>query len=157
MTIPSEVRLSGWLHLMPQLPVADMERSIAYYQEALGFRLSWRHASGNLAAVSSGDIETLLLVSWREDSPPPPASAYVYVDDPDTLCAEYTQAGADIAEPVASRPTGMRDFVVRDPDGHRFRLGRAEERLREMTDQYLMEPPGEITVHPKLPRSRGAC
>lgn len=157
MTIEDEVQLSGWLHLIPQLPVTDLERSIAYYQEVLGFRLAWRHASGNLAAVSSGDIETLLLVRWTESSPPPPATAYVYVDDPDTLCAEYAQAGADIADPVTSRPTGMRDFVVRDPDGHRFRLGRGEERLREMTDQYLMEPPGEITVNPKLPRSREAC
>lgn len=42
-------------------------------------------------------------------------AAYVYVEDPDALFAEYEQAGADIVEPVASRAYGMRDFVVRDP------------------------------------------
>jgi catechol 2,3-dioxygenase-like lactoylglutathione lyase family enzyme len=85
MSTKEEIQLSGWLNLMPELPVTDMERSIAYYQEALGFRLSWRHVSGNLAAFTSGPIETLLLVGWAEDSAPPPATAYVYFDDPAPL------------------------------------------------------------------------
>jgi DNA-binding transcriptional MerR regulator len=125
-----------WLHLMPRLPVTDLDRSIAYYQEALGFRLAWRTADDSLAALASGEIEMLLLVPWTDDSPPPPQSAYVYVEDPDALCAEYRDAGADIAEPVASRPHGMRDFVVRDPDGHRFTLGRGEQELLEVADHY---------------------
>jgi len=32
----TDTRVSGWLHLMPRMQVSDMERSIAYYQEALG-------------------------------------------------------------------------------------------------------------------------
>lgn len=42
-------------------------------------------------------------------------------------------SGADIVNPVDSRPYGMRDFVVRDPDGHRFTLGRGEQRLHEVS------------------------
>jgi catechol 2,3-dioxygenase-like lactoylglutathione lyase family enzyme len=148
MTAHAETLLSGWLHLMPRIPVTDMERSIAYYQEALGFRLAWRHKAGDLTALASGDIEVLLLIPWAGDGPPPPQSAYVYVEDPDALCAEYTGAGADIVDPVASRPYGMRDFVVRDPDGHRFTLGRGEERLREVAGQYGLTP-DEIAVDPE--------
>ncbi|GAA1615527.1 VOC family protein [Actinoplanes couchii] len=125
-----------WLHVMPRLAVTDMDRSITYYQEALGFRLAWRTADDALAALSSGDIETLLLIPWTGDGPPPAQTAYVYADDPDTLCAEYEQAGADITDPIASRPSGMRDFVVRDPDGHSFRIGKGEERLREVAGHY---------------------
>ena len=136
MSTKAETRISGWLHLMPQLPVTDIERSIAYYQEALGFQLAWRTADGSLAAMASGEIETLLLVPWSGGSPPPAQSAYVFVEDPDALCAEYQEAGADIVEAVASRPSGMRDFIVRDPDGHRFRLGRAEETIRDVAAQY---------------------
>jgi hypothetical protein len=91
---------------------------------------------------------------WTGDGPPPPQSAYVFVEDPDALCAEYRQAGADIVDPVASRPYGMRDFVVRDPDGHRFTLGRAEERLREVADQYGLSP-DEIAVDPDWLGHRG--
>jgi catechol 2,3-dioxygenase-like lactoylglutathione lyase family enzyme len=60
---------------MPQLPVTDMDRSIAYYQEALGFRLAWRTTDDSLAALASGEIEMLLLVPWTDDSPPPTQSA----------------------------------------------------------------------------------
>jgi len=145
--------ITNWLHVMPRIPVSDMERSIAYYQEALGFRLAWRTADGHLAALASGEIEVLLLVQWTGDGPPPAQSAYVYVEDPDTLCAEYTQAGVDIVDPVASRPYGMRDFVVRDPDGHRFSVGRGEERLRDVADHYGL-PPDQIAVNPDWLRRR---
>lgn len=148
MSATAETGISGWLHLMPRLAVSDMERSIAYYQEALGFRLAWRTEDGTLAALSSGGIEVLLLVPWAGDSPPPARSAYVYVEDPDALCAEYRQAGADIADPVASRDYGMRDFAVRDPDGHEFRLGRGEEALRDVAEHYGLAPE-EISVDPE--------
>jgi DNA-binding transcriptional MerR regulator len=154
MTVDAPAELTTWLHLMPKLPVTDLDRSIAYYQEALGFNLAWRTTDGNLAAMGSGAIEMLLLVPWTGESAPPAQSAYVYVEDPDTLCAEYRQAGADIVDPVASRPNGMRDFVVRDPDGHRFTLGRGEQRLREVADQYGLTPE-TISVDPEWLRSRG--
>ncbi|MDQ6779466.1 MAG: VOC family protein [Actinomycetota bacterium] len=154
-TVTAQTEISAWLHLMPRLRVRDMDRSIAYYQEALGFRLAWRTADGNLAALASGEIEVLLLVPWTDDSPPPAQSAYVYVEDPDAFCAEYQQAGAEIVDPVASRAYGMRDFVVRDPDGHRFTLGRGEERLREVAAHYDLLP-DEISVNPEwLERRKG--
>jgi DNA-binding transcriptional MerR regulator/catechol 2,3-dioxygenase-like lactoylglutathione lyase family enzyme len=143
----ARTEISSWLHVMPRLPVSDMERSIAYYEEALGLRPAWRTADGGLAAMASGEIETLLLVPWNEDSPPPTVSAYIYVEDPDALCAEYREAGADVVDPVATRPSGMRDFVVQDPDGHRFTLGRGDEKLREVADHYGMSSE-EIAVEP---------
>ena len=144
----TDTQISGWLHVMPLLPVSDMDRSIAYYQEALGFRPAWRTNDGSLAALASGEIEMLLLVPWKRDALLPTHWSYVYVEDPDALHAEYQQAGADIVEPVATRSSGMRDFVVRDPDGHRFTLGRGDEKLREVADQYGMAPE-EIAVDPE--------
>ena len=136
-----------WLHLMPRLPVSDMERSIAYYQEALGLNLAWRTVDGSLAALATGEIEVLLLVPWTGEGAPPAQSSYVYVEDPDALCAEFQEAGADIVDPVASRPYGMRDFVVCDPDGHRFTLGRGGEALRDVADYYGLDRE-EISVGP---------
>jgi DNA-binding transcriptional MerR regulator/catechol 2,3-dioxygenase-like lactoylglutathione lyase family enzyme len=146
--------ISAWLHIMPRLPVSDLDRSIAYYEEALGFRLAWRRADAGLAALASGWIEMLLLVPWPE-GPPPAQAAYVYVEDPDALCAEYLAAGADVIDLVASRPYGMRDFVVADPDGHQFTLGRGEERLREVADYFGLSP-DEIAVDPPWLRNRAS-
>lgn len=139
--------MSTWLHLMPRLPVSDMDRSITYYQEALGLNLAWRTVDGSLAALATGEIEVLLLVPWTGEGAPPAQSCYVYVEDPDAICAEFEAAGADIVDPVASRPYGMRDFVVRDPDGHCFTLGRGEEALRDVADYYGLDR-NEISVDP---------
>ncbi|WP_188194710.1 VOC family protein [Nonomuraea sp. SYSU D8015] len=144
----TETCISSWLHLMPHIPVTDAERSITYYQEALGLRLDWRTADGQVVALSSGDIETLMLVPWSGAGAPPPQETYVYVEDPDALCAEYQQAGADIVSPVATRAYGMRDFVVRDPDGHTFILGCGTEQLREVADHYGISP-DRIAVNPE--------
>lgn len=140
--------ISSWLHVMPRLPVANMDRSIAYYEDILGLRLAWRTTDGSLAALASDDIEVLLLVPWTGTSPIQPRTAYIYVENPDALCAEYQQAGADIVDPVRSRSYGMRDFEVRDLDGHRFTLGRGEEALRDVAGDYGLHP-DEIVVNPK--------
>ncbi len=139
--------LSAWLHVMPRIPTTDINRSISYYEEVLGFRPAWRTTDDNLAAVASGEIEMFLLIAWHGEGSPPAQSAYVYVEDPDALCAEYTQAGANIVETVNSRPSGMRDFTLLDPDGHRFTLGRGEEHLRDVADHYGMTA-DEISVNP---------
>ena len=47
----------------------------------------------------------------------------VRVEDADRLFALYVERGADIVEPIADRPWGMREFTLRDPNGHRFRIG----------------------------------
>ena len=87
MTVDTPTELTTWLHLMPRLPVTDLDRSVAYYQETLGFRLAWRTADGSQAALASGEIEMLLLVPWTGDSPPPPQAAYVYVEESPTTTA----------------------------------------------------------------------
>jgi Glyoxalase-like domain len=114
---------------------------------------AWRTIDGNLAALATGEIEVLLLVPWNGEGAPPAQSSYVYVEDPDALCAEFEESGADVVDPVASRPYGMRDFVVRDPDGHRFTLGRGEEALRDVADYYGLDRDG-IAVDPPWLQTR---
>lgn len=144
-SMSTDTGVSSWLHVMPRIPVTDMERSLTYYQEALDFRANWHTPNGAAYCVASGQIEMLLLTTWTGDGAPPPQSAYVFVEDPDSLCAEYQQAGADIVQTVDTRPYGMRDFTVRDPDGHTFTLGRGTDKLREMAEQYGLTP-DTITV-----------
>ena len=97
--------------------------------------------------MATGEIEVLLFVPWTGEGLPPPQSFYVYVDDPEMLCAEFEQAGANILDSVALRPYGMRDFTLLDPDGHRFTLGRGDETLRDVADQYGLDR-DEIAVDP---------
>lgn len=156
MSVPmsTPTQLSSWFHYMPHIPVSDVDVSVAYYEEALGFRLAWQTTDRELSALASGPIEMLMLVPWHGGGPPPPQSGYVYVEDPDALCREYEQAGATIVDPVRSRPYGMRDFVVSDPDGHHFTLGKGEDSLRDVADHYGLER-DQIAVDPAWLRDRG--
>lgn len=153
MTTDPPTEVSSWLHVMARIPVSSMQRSIDYYQEALGLRLAWQTSDGHLSAIASGAIEVLLLVPWQGDGAPPSHSAYVYVEDPDSLFEEYQAAGGVVIEPVATRPSGMRDFTACDPDGHRFTLGCGTEALRDVADHYGLDPE-EIAVDPAWLRER---
>jgi DNA-binding transcriptional MerR regulator len=53
MTMNAPTELSTWLHVMPRIPVSDVQRSIDYYQEALGLRLAWQTGDGSLSAIAS--------------------------------------------------------------------------------------------------------
>jgi DNA-binding transcriptional MerR regulator len=108
---PSDVKLSGLAALMPYLQVRDVQKSAAYYQEALGFRLAWRTAEWQLAAVDSGEVE-IFLVPWSGESAPTVQTCYVYADDPDALCSEFAEAGADIEDPVVQHYALNMDFAM---------------------------------------------
>lgn len=143
-----------WLQILPRLHVSDIDRSLAYYSATLGLRSAWRTSDGALAAVASGDFEILLLLPWTGDGDPPRQSLYVYVEDPDALDEAYGNAGATIVDPVESRPNGMRDFTIVDPDGHRITLGCGEEELLALHEYYGLES-DEITINRvQVPRDR---
>lgn len=125
MGVDAAAQVAQWLHVLPRLPVSDMDRSLAYYQDALGLRLAWRTVDGGLAALSSGGVEILLLVPWTHEGPVPAQSAYIYVADPDAMCAACREAGGDVVEPVASRPTACGTSSCATPTATASRSGAA--------------------------------
>ncbi len=49
--------------------------------------------------------------------------AYIYLDDLDAYYAEIRDKGVDIIAGPEDKPWGMREMVVRTPDGHRVMFG----------------------------------
>lgn len=116
----------------PQLFVADIGRSCAFFEQTLGFAVAFTWGEPpfygqvtrdgvrlNLRAVCepvfNGDVrerESLL-------------SAAITVDDVKALFAQYKEAGADFQQTLKRQPWGARQFVVRDPDGNLILFGGA--------------------------------
>ena len=48
---------------------------------------------------------------------------YVYVDDVDTLHAEFASRGVTIARAICDQPYGCRDFDIEDCNGYRLCFG----------------------------------
>ena len=47
----------------------------------------------------------------------------IFMDDVDALYEEYKKSGAIIVEPPMNFPWNIREMLVEDLDGHRFRMG----------------------------------
>ena len=111
---------------MPVLQVSDVTRSETFYCEKLGFRSHgvWGDPPA-FAIVQRGRI-TIALDQSRAGAPAPVNqywAAYLYVEDADTLCAEFRGRGVEIHRELEDTAYGLRDFDVRDPDGHILAFG----------------------------------
>ncbi|RZL94286.1 MAG: bleomycin resistance family protein [Variovorax sp.] len=108
------------------LAVPDLERTTAYFRDALGFKVEWPPGSG-WQLVSRGSVR--IMMGHCPDALPPSATGdhsyfgYLHVDDADALHDELVQRGALILRPPEDKPHGMREFVVATPDGHRLAIG----------------------------------
>lgn len=108
------------------LAVPDLDRSTAYFRDALGFRVEWA-AGSDWQLVSRGSVRIML--GHCPDAMPASSTgdhsyfAYVEIDDVDALHDEFVSKGALILQPPADKPYGMREFVVATPDGHRMTIG----------------------------------
>ncbi len=111
---------------MPVLQVRDIGRSERFYCEKLGFAShgAWGKPP-DFAIVQRGEV-TIALDRSRTDGPIPVNqywAAYIYVENADVLHAQFSDAGVEILRGPENMPYGLRDFDVRDPDGHLLAFG----------------------------------
>jgi uncharacterized glyoxalase superfamily protein PhnB len=101
---------------IPVLPVSDVPKAVAFYRERLGFAPRFEY--GPYAGVGRGTIEVHLDGSARSAAP---ISARFAVTGVDALYAEFqTQRVIHPAEPLETKPWGMRQFSALDADGNRL-------------------------------------
>ena len=104
---------------VPALPVPDVENAQAYYRDSLGFDIAWHSVKGKLGAVSKGE----LVIFFREvDGPVEPHELWVFSTDVDEAARHFEDLGADIVDPLADRPWGLRQFTICDENGHLFHI-----------------------------------
>jgi len=113
----AEQRMSPVGQLVPELPVADVERAQEHYRDALGFEIGWLHSSKEIGAVSRGNVA----IFFRRRKPLfEPAVHWWFAEDIDASYRELVAAGANIVDPLGKKPWGLRQFTVKDLDGNLF-------------------------------------
>jgi catechol 2,3-dioxygenase-like lactoylglutathione lyase family enzyme len=114
--------------LAPQFLVDDLERSIAYYRDALGF--TFDEPWGGFYAIGRIDGLELHLKEapknlterqHRRENEHLDASAGVLGIE--ALYGQYVASGAKILKPIAATSWGTKDFYVEDPDGYIISFG----------------------------------
>jgi catechol 2,3-dioxygenase-like lactoylglutathione lyase family enzyme len=104
------------LQALPALPFDDVPAAIAYYRDTLGFRINYQQDD---LGVMDRDRITVLLIA-RTERHKGIGSFTAYVAQADALYAELESKGARLEGPPVSRPWGLRDFTVLDPEGNRI-------------------------------------
>lgn len=112
----------------PVLHVADVEASLRFYIDRLGFTSPWRHDEGGKVRVAQVDRQGCALIladTWPEKIGQAltfislnvePATHEAEVAALDALRAEFEARGA----PVKDGSWGYRLLVVDDPDGNQL-------------------------------------
>ena len=113
----------GLRQALPELPFDDVPAAIAYYRDVLGFRINYQQAD---LGVMDRDAITILLIA-RTPEHKGIGSFEAYVSNADALYEELLAKGAKILGPPVSRPWGLRDFRVIDPEGNRITFAQTFE------------------------------
>ena len=106
--------LSG---VVPILRVENLEVSVSYYLDKLGFESQWR--AGQMASVGRGNTSIMLN---ENDQGQPGTWLWIGVSDVDALYAEFQKRGARLRHPPTNYPWGSRECQISDPDGHVLRF-----------------------------------
>jgi catechol 2,3-dioxygenase-like lactoylglutathione lyase family enzyme len=115
--------------LQAALGVRDVPKSIAFYAETLGFSVRAEMGDPVDFALLARDAVTLALVKASAPAVADFACCYLYVNDVVAAHEACERAAAPIAQGLTRHPWGNRDFVIRDPDGHRIAIGQVEAPL----------------------------
>jgi len=112
---------------LPVVFVSSVRASGAFFRDKLGFAIDFLHGNPPFYASVSRDAARLHLRFVHEPVISPEVrereellSAFVEVDNINTLFAEYKAAEVEFAQPLRKEPWGASTFIVLDPDGNRI-------------------------------------
>lgn len=121
-------------HVAPLFIVRDVTPSVAFYEDRLGFKVTFLGPSdGPYFAMVERDGARLMLKAITPEVEPTPNpsrhkwarwDAYVYTPDPDALAEEFASRGVSFREPLGVNSDQLRGFEVMDADGYVLYFGR---------------------------------
>ena len=122
--------LSGMIRqIAPQFFTTDLPATLTYYRDKLGFECLGTWHDPPVYAIVARDRHR---IHFRLAEPPSPnpdkyadelLDAYLFIEDADSLYAEYTNRGVEFTRTIGNMPWQSREFVVKDCDGRLLAFG----------------------------------
>lgn len=109
--------------IMPTFPCKNVPASVQYYVTVLGFSVNYQQ--DDFAVLDRDKIRILLMQGDEKNTGT--GNCYVYIHNADDLFKELKSRSANITGEPVSRPWGLREFLVKDPDGNSIGLGQTFE------------------------------
>lgn len=116
--------------IVPMLATTDMDTTVAFYRDALGFALGDRFESGGTTwwCEMQRDGQRLMFSSHAVEDTPATRAGYVqtsvnfYVDDVEALYESLSAAGHAVSE-LRVTFYKMKEFDLKDPSGYTLLIG----------------------------------
>ena len=135
---------------VPSLTVSNIERSIRFYEDALGFVVTFAIPGPDGAPVHAGlenGTASLMVGLPMTESPrsadtsPPGRGVNLYVgvaatDDIDALFERAKRSGASVVQEPTDEFWGDHDWSIADPDGYVITVGK---QMRTMSPDEMIE------------------
>lgn len=115
--------------IAPQFFTTDIQGTLAYYKEKLGFECVGTWQEPPVYAIVARDEQA---IHFRCAEPARANAdkyadelldAYLQVEDADALYAEYAARGVEFTRELGNTPWDAREFVVKDCDGRLLAFG----------------------------------
>lgn len=106
----------------PEIPVADLEDSLAYYESRLGFEVVMKMPAGDYAIVERDNVALHLFQEVDRQATTRKASLHIFTAGIEELYSELQGRGAQITQPITRKPWGNRDFRVSDLCGNEIKF-----------------------------------
>lgn len=133
----------------PILPVADVIAAVRYYRSVLGFTHEWvRGNPPDSGGVRWGKVGVIFAQPSGHHARIEGQCHLFLVEGIDSLHAFHYHNGATICSPMDSKPWGLREYTVRDPDGHYLRFG---QRASDRTTTAGRPPAVSVAILERMP------
>ncbi|MGB0910330.1 MAG: glyoxalase superfamily protein [Nitrospirales bacterium] len=104
--------------------VSDLEKSLKFYTENLGFKVDFKFGDpATYAGMSLGKLYLHLSSSYPYKNNTGHGHIYIIFNEVDEIFSNLEKAGVEFFSKIDDRDYGMRDFAVKDPDGNQIGIG----------------------------------
>jgi GNAT superfamily N-acetyltransferase len=133
----------------PIFPVADVIATVGYYREVLGFLEGWTWGQpADFGGVRWGKVGAMFALQEGPGATVGGQWHSFFVEGIDVLYALHRRNGATIYSPLEAKPWGLREYTVRDLNGHFLRFG---QRGSDRSATAGREPATNVAIMERLP------
>lgn len=102
--------------------VSNLERSVKYYTEGLGFDLDYHDKEQRIAIVTTNTKDCCIGLAEAETVVPVTSSTVFEVEDIESAVAQLKERGIMFTGDIETIPDFVKLATFQDPDGHHFEL-----------------------------------
>jgi uncharacterized glyoxalase superfamily protein PhnB len=124
------VRPKRFLKCTPHLPVKNLQQTLDYYRDKLGFENAWTFGDRD-GGIQRDDLKFLFgenpALVEKMNGGAQRMPLIWFVDDIDEIYHEYQQRGVEISDPLRAHSYGKREFAFVDINGYYIRISDAND------------------------------